>query len=112
MPGKGRVEPRPYTPDEQQAMGPAMAVLGATTYDIALNTRAYWHNIPQRVWDYTLGGYQVIKKWLSYREFELLGRSLMTEEVREVQHMSRRIAALVLLEPKLDANYAAVKRLA
>ena len=57
----------------------------------------------------TLGGYQVIKKWLSYREKPLLGRGLKLEEVAEVQNMARRIAALLLLRSALDANYQAVK---
>jgi hypothetical protein len=35
-----------------------------------------------RVWDYTIGGYQVIKKWLSYREHKLLVRPLTTDEAR------------------------------
>jgi hypothetical protein len=65
---------------------------------------------PTRVWYYTIGGYKVIKKWLSYREQELLGRSLKQEEVIEVTQMARRIAAILLLEPELDANYQAVKR--
>jgi hypothetical protein len=64
--------------------------------------------VPSRVWEYTIGGYQVLKKWLSYRERELLGRPLKVEEVREVTNIARRIAAL-LLEPELDANYLAVK---
>jgi hypothetical protein len=51
----------------------------------------------------------VIKKWLSYRERPLLGRSLTVDEVREVSAMARRIAALLLLAPALDANYQAVK---
>ena len=57
----------------------------------------------------TIGGYQVIKKWLSYRELELLGRPLTPDEAREVMNMARRIAAIVLLEPALDANYQAIK---
>jgi hypothetical protein len=52
---------------------------------------------------------QVIKKWLSYRESRVLGRHLRREEVREVQNIARRITALLLLEPELDANYQAVK---
>jgi hypothetical protein len=44
---------------------------------------------PARVWDYTIGGYQVIKKWLSYREHDLLGRPLTTEEAREVMNIAR-----------------------
>ncbi|MGH9849611.1 MAG: hypothetical protein ACREBD_07100, partial [Blastocatellia bacterium] len=52
---------------------------------------------------------QVMKKWLSYRERELLGRALTLDEVREVTNMARRIAAILLLEPALDENYRAVK---
>lgn len=56
-----------------------------------------------------MGGYQVIKKWLSYREMGLLGRSLTKEEARYVTGMARRIAALLLMGPALDANYESVK---
>ena len=58
---------------------------------------------------YTIGGYQVIKKWLSYRERALLGRGLQSDELVEVTNIARRIATLLMLEPALDANYAAVK---
>jgi hypothetical protein len=83
--------------------------VGETTYDVYLNGGAYWKNVPARLWEYTLGGYQVIKKWLSYREKELLGRALKIEEARYVVEIVRRIAALLLLSPALDANYEAVK---
>jgi hypothetical protein len=54
--------------------------------------------------------HEVIKKWLSYREKELLGRGLTKDEARHVTGMARRIAALLLMGPTLDANYEAVKR--
>ena len=82
---------------------------GDSTLDVYLNDVAYWRNVPKRVWGYTLGGYQVMKKWLSYREEKLLGRSLSMDESREVTNMARRIAAILLLEPALDDNYARVK---
>ena len=63
----------------------------------------------REVWDYTIGGYQVIKKWLSYREKGLLGRSLTSDEVHEVMNMARRITAIVFMEPALDQNYKKVK---
>jgi len=47
---------------------------------------------------------------VSYREKELLGRSLGVEEARYVTDVARRIAAILLLTPDLNANYAAVKR--
>ena len=83
--------------------------LGPVTHDVYLNESACWNDIPAPVWDYTIGGYQVIKKWLSYREFDLLGRALTPDEAREVTHMARRIAALILLQPELDRNYQVVK---
>jgi hypothetical protein len=72
---------------------------------VYLNSKAYWRNIPSNVWNYYIGGYQVVKKWLSYREQALLGRPLTSEEARYVTEMTRRLAALVLLQPALDANY-------
>jgi len=45
---------------------------------------------------------------LAYREFALLGRALTIDEAREVTNMARRIAAIIALEPALDANYRAV----
>jgi predicted helicase len=117
MPGKGKVVERDYTPEERAAIATAVGRhvvplqgLGETTCDIYLNNRAYWKNVPVRVWEYTIGGYQVTKKWLSYRERNLLGRSLTVDEAREVRDMARRIAAILLLESELDANYQVVKQ--
>jgi len=76
--------------------------------DVFLNDMACWRNVPEAVWNYTIGGYQVIKKWLSYREKPLLGRSLTPDEVRYVTEMARRLAALITLQPSLDANYREV----
>jgi hypothetical protein len=59
------------------------------------------------VWGFTIGGYQVIKKWLSYREQRVLGRAMTMAEIMEVTATARRLAALVLLQAQLDANYQA-----
>ena len=74
MPGQGRVVERSYTSEEREAVGEAVSTLGDTTFDVHLNDRAYWRNVPALVWSYKLGGYQVLKKWLSYRERKVLGR--------------------------------------
>ena len=108
MPGPGKKAERPFTADEAAALGGA-AVLGPDTLDVFLNDAAHWRNVPRRVWEYTLGGYQVLKKWLSYRERPILGRPLTVDEVAYVTDVARRVAALVLHGPELDANYRRAK---
>jgi hypothetical protein len=105
MPGRGRIVSRPYTPAEDAAA--ACPTLGTTTNDIFLNDTGYWRNIPAEVWNFTIGGYQVLKKFLSYRELPLLKRPLTPGEVRYVRDVARRLAALRLMAPELDANYRA-----
>ena len=95
MPGQGRSVERPYTADERAALGNATGTLGNTTFDIYLNNRAYWRNVPASVWSYKLGGYQVLKKWLSYREHRVLGRPLLPGEVQHFTDTVRRIAAVL-----------------
>ena len=95
MPGQGRIVERDYTDDERIALADAIPTLGDTTFDIYLNDRAYWRNVSAAVWDYQLGGYQVLKKWLSYRESKILDRPLLPEEVQHFTDTARRIAAII-----------------
>jgi len=120
MPGQGKAVEREYESAELHLieMGAAalglspddiLGLIGETTLDVYLNEAVYWKNIPLNVWGYRIGGYQVIKKWLSYRDKKVLGRSLTVEEVREVTNMARRLAAIILLQPQLNSNYQQVK---
>ena len=63
--------------------------------DVYLNEVTYWADVPLAVWEYRLGGYQVLKKWLSYREHKVLGRALRVGEVSWFSEVARRIAALL-----------------
>ena len=97
MPGQVRVVERPYTAEERAALCEAIQTLGDTTYDVHLNDRAYWRNVPAAVWSYKLGGYQVLKKWLSYRENKGLGRAMLPDEVQHFTDTARRIGAILTL---------------
>lgn len=119
MPGPGDARSRAYTPDELAAiekgakklgleLDDALELLGDTTFDLHLNDDTCWANVPANVYGYIIGGYQVIKKWLSYRNEDVIGRVLKNAEAMEVTHMARRIAALVFLQPQLNTNYRAV----
>ncbi|MYA02047.1 MAG: N-6 DNA methylase [Chloroflexi bacterium] len=77
MPGQGKIERR------------------GDLVDVYLNDNAYWRDIPIEVWSYRLGGYQVLKKWLSYRESKVLDRGLEVSEVGWFSEVARRVAVLL-----------------
>lgn len=120
MPATGIIHERDYTATERAALSDEAKMLGMTaettfellgngTTDVYLNADAMWTNVPANVWDYMLGGYPVIKKWLSSRKSSILGRALKPDEVAYLSEMVRRIAAILLLGPALDANYKSAK---
>ena len=97
MPGTGWSVARDYNPTEREDLGDTADTLGNSTLDIHLNGNARWSNVPAAVWSYKLGGYQVLKKWLSYREHKVLGRNMHPEEVEHFTHTARSIAAILML---------------
>ena len=119
MPGTGVFPTRLWTDPEReklatlaaaQSLTPdqVLALLGDTCADVHLNGAAFWSAVPSNVWDYTLGGYQVLKKWLSYRELSLLGHSLHPDEAQYFAQVVRRITAILLLGPALDSSCQAI----
>ena len=109
MPGQGRIVERAYTADERATLigaGHASPLRGHTTLDVYLNGNAYWRNVPAAVWNYRLGGYQVLKKWLSYREQKILERKLTIDEIREFTYIARRIGGIVeLMNPDNEQSF-------
>ena len=75
---------RDYEPDEIEAIKEGATAVGlslnrsrtfgSSTVDVPLNDTAYWKQIPKKIWEYTASGYTVLKKWISYREADVLGR--------------------------------------
>ena len=63
-------------------------------------------------WIYTLGGYQVLKKWLSYREATVLGRALTGEEALHFAKTARRITEILCMGPALDAAHSKARNCA
>src|ERR1700719_1364366 len=119
MPGQGLAPERPWGKAEREKIAAlaatqslpfegALGLLGETCVDVHLNGESFWSAIPITVWNYTLGGYQVLKKRLSYREFTLLGRPLRSEEAAYFAQVARRITAILVLGPALDASYQTI----
>jgi hypothetical protein len=118
MPGGGRTEDRTEWPSWGEIESAIRAAAPGVTdplarlglpIDVYLNDETFWGAIPRSVWEYRIGGYQVVKKWLSYRTRDLLGRALTVEEARHVTNMIRRLAMIVLLTDELNENYLACR---
>lgn len=117
MPGSGNTTERAWTDAEKDALLQLAArheldpdtlldLIGARAVDIQINAEAKWEGVPEKVWEYTLGGYQVLKKWLSYRESAVLGRALTGDEALHFAKSARRITEILCIGPALDAAHA------
>jgi len=90
----------------QDALGGWRESWGSSTGDLFINDEVCFKNVPERVWRYELGGYPVLKKWLSYRHSERRsGGPLTLAEADHFRSMVQRLAALLALGPELDAAY-------
>ncbi|HEY3696750.1 type ISP restriction/modification enzyme [Phenylobacterium sp.] len=113
MPGQGNIKRRSWNAQEQDALSAlakrhgltldhVLDLLGKEAIDVHLNDDAYWQGVPPAVWGYELGGYPVLRKWLSYRDETVLGRALEASEVLHFSGVVRRITELLLHGPALD----------
>lgn len=118
MPGGGRVQELQAWPNAAEMETTLREIAARTDSPLAalglpisvfLNDDTFWAAVPRAVWEYRIGGYQVVKKWLSYRQHELLGRPLTVEESRHVTNMVRRLAVIVLMTEELNGNYRACR---
>ena len=99
MPGGGRTQERDYSPNETRALaagsgplcvtpGRMMELLGEKTRNVHLNADAFWANVPERVWAYKLGGYQVWTGYHSYAE-PGTGERMVGEVVSLLEELKR-----------------------
>lgn len=120
MPGAGVLTEREWSEAELKALGQIGArhqldlpllldLVGTRAVDIQVNPKSGWRGVPVRVWTYTAGGYQALKKWLSYREEEVLGRALRGEEMLHFAQTARRITEILAMGPALDDAHRAAR---
>jgi hypothetical protein len=85
-------------------------IFGENVFDVWLNDAAYWSGIPEKVWNYNLGGRRILSKWLSYRGKTMLDRPLAPEEIDHFSQTVRTLARLLLLEAKLNWEWQRHRR--
>lgn len=117
---EGKIMLRPYNPAEITDLKQAAQNHGLTEHQwtkslgiqsaaVYLNDRTCWTGIPEKVWNYAIGGRQPLSKWLSYRERSLLNRPLTPEECRHFADTVRRITLLGLLAHPLNTAWTSLK---
>lgn len=72
MPGRGKVDARPYAAGEQPTEAETM-LLGQTTHDIWMNQASYWRNVPERVGISKSAAIRSLKNGSATASMEILG---------------------------------------
>lgn len=83
-----------------------MVRLGTDCVDIQANEAVWWRGIPSAAWTYMIGGRRVLRKWLSYREYAVVNRTMTVAEMNTFADIARRLVVLELLGIQLDQLWA------
>ena len=70
---------------------------------VSINKTQYFNPVPQAVWDFYIGGYQVLDKYLKSRK----GRGLSLDEINHVSAIADSLAFTIEQMVKIDKAYRA-----
>jgi len=87
----GKVEKREYDPKEKR---------------VYINEKQYFEEVEPEVWNYYIGGYQVLDKWLKDR----IGRKLSSEDVNHYLKIITTIECTINLQTEIDKLYPEIER--
>ena len=74
---------------------------------IYINDRQYFSGVTKEVWDYYIGGYQVLDKWLKERQ----GRTLSDDDITHFLKVIAALAHTIELQKEIDKLYAKVEKM-
>jgi len=73
---------------------------------VYINKIQYFEGIRSDVWEYLIGGYQVLSKWLKYRK----GRKLSLEDIRHFCEVATVLHNTIELQDEIDGLYPDVEK--
>jgi len=73
---------------------------------VYINNNQYFEGIEKEVWDYQIGGYQVIDKWLKGRK----GQKLSLEEIKHYCQITTALKKTMEVQQKIDSLYADIEK--
>ena len=63
-----------------------------------INPEQYFEGVPEEVWEFHIGGYQVLEKWLKDRR----GRTLSYDDIRHYQRIVVALRETIRLMDEID----------
>lgn len=73
---------------------------------VKINDKEYFAGIPKEVWEYQIGGYQVLNKWLKDRK----GDKLSAEDIKHYLQIIASITKTIELQKEIDELYPKVEK--
>lgn len=73
---------------------------------VYFNEKQYFEEIPQEIWQYQIGGYQVCGKWLKDRK----GRCLSLEDIKHYCRMVTALQKTIEIQKEIDNIYEKVEK--
>jgi hypothetical protein len=68
------------------------------TQRLFINARQFFEGVPPEVWDFRVGGYRVLEKWLAERK----GRRLEFDDQRQIARLVKLIGETLRLMAAID----------
>jgi len=91
--------------------GNGSSVIQKVLYDeksnqIKINQEQYFENIEPILWNYFIGGYRVLEKWLKERE----GRVLSSDDIKYYSKVVTSISKTIEIQKEIDAIYPEIEK--
>jgi len=87
-------------------LAPARKKNSKTNGNVFINNTQYFSNIDNNIWEYQIGGYQVMYKWLKDRK----GRTLSLEDIQHYIKIARTLQLTIEYQTKIDKLYSRVEK--
>jgi len=89
--------------ESTRGLSPLLTQLSGNVF---INDSQYFSNIPPEVWEYQIGGYQVMAKWLKDRK----GRALSLDDIRHYIHVTKALQLTMEMQNKIDKIYLQIEK--
>jgi len=77
---------------------------------VYINKKQYFEPIEKEAWEYMIGGYQVLDKWLKDRSIKKLNRGLNPDEIKHYCKVATAIKKTIEIQKEIDKIYSKVEK--